>query len=89
MHTPSTNNVCQNQDTFNDAFSDALDNYYKENRLSQNAMIMYLVVFIVLFLWALYLAMKLKPSSERIAHIFFAMLFSPVYIISYYLNCLK
>lgn len=82
-------NVCKDQDSFNEAFSDALDNYYKENRAPQNIMVIYLVIFIILLLWAIYLAMKIKPSPERVVHIFFALIASPIYILSFYLNTLK
>lgn len=80
-------NVCKNQQTFDKAFQNALDNYYyNEPQMPVGITIMYFLLFILFLVWALYLAMKVQISSERIIHIIFAILLSPLYVISYYLN---
>jgi len=80
-------NVCKNQQTFNGAFQNALNNYYyNQPQMPIGITILYFLLFILFIVWALYLAMKVKMSPERIIHIIFAIIVSPLYIISYYLN---
>lgn len=81
-------NVCQDQATFNDAVGAALDTYGEERKVSTGAMTLYLVLVLVFFIWALILAFQLKRGNDRLLHLFVAMIGSPLYVISYYLNAL-
>lgn len=79
--------VCDNQADFNQAFQAGLKYVRKENMKKNQAwMWVSLVLFVIFFVWALSLAMKLNKGPERIEHLLFAMLFSPIYIIAHYLN---
>lgn len=83
-----SSNICQDQTSFNNALSIGLDTYRDEQKMSSGTMGIYLLLVLVLFVWALVLAFRLKRGNERLLHILVAMLASPIYIISYYLNCM-
>lgn len=76
-------NVCQNQDTFNQSMNQAIKYVDKKNRPSNAIQIIALAIFFVLLLWSLMLASK--SGMDKTLHYVLAMLFSPVYILSYYL----
>lgn len=82
--------VCENQSTFNEAVSIAIDNYKEENKMktTTGAITIYAILMFILFVWALVLAFRLKKGSERLLHLIVAMIVSPLYILSYYLNML-
>lgn len=77
-------NVCQNQDTFNQSLSQAVKYMEKKDRPSKAVQLVLLAVFFILLLWALLLASK--SGMDKTLHYVLAMLFSPVYILSYYLS---
>jgi uncharacterized membrane protein YvbJ len=76
-------NVCQNQDTFNQSVNQAIKYVDKKNMPSKTVQIIALVIFFVILLWALMLASK--SGMDKTLHYVLAMVFSPVYILSYYL----
>ena len=81
--------VCDNQDDFNMAFRKAVKYNNKENiKKSKPWMYVYLVLWLIFFLWAIILALQVPEGSDRVKHLVFAIVFSPVYVLSYYLNAL-
>lgn len=79
--------VCDNQPDFNIALREAIHNNAKENlRTDLPWMYVYTVIWMVFFIWALILAMKVANGQERVIHIVFAISFAPVYVLSYYLG---
>ena len=81
--------VCKDQASFNDAVKTAVKQM-NQDKMKENkgAKAIILVLYLVLAVWALLLAMNAKVSSqtERIIHLVFAIVASPVYILSYYLS---
>lgn len=84
--------VCESQASFNDAVGVALDTYKQNQKaasmtnVSTGALTVYILLTLAIFIWAIVLAFQLKKGSERILHLLLAMIASPLYIISYYLN---
>lgn len=79
--------VCNNQKDFNIALRHAIN--AENSRGDKASLFLYVVILFIMIVWAISIAMKMPPSSDRIMHLVFAMLFSPIYIISYYLSRLK
>lgn len=77
-------NVCQNQDTFNQSMNQAVKYIEKKNRPGKIVQLVALAVLFIIVLWALMLASKVD-SNDQTLHYVLAMVFSPVYILSYYL----
>ena len=79
--------VCQNQDTFNVALRKAIKENEKENMKKAKPWIyVYIVLWAIFLVWGVMLAMQISDQSERIEHIVFAIVFGPVYVLSYYLG---
>ena len=74
--------VCDNQSHFNVAFRKALKYNEKKNNKPNTYTTIAAIIWIIFFVWALVLAMK-EPAT---INIMFAILFSPVYVLSYYLK---
>jgi hypothetical protein len=86
-HYDPDQNVCTNQDDFNVAFRKAIDyNNRKNNRKIQAWLYVYGVIWLIFFIWAIVLAMQMPVGVERVEHLVFAMVFSPIYVIAYYLG---
>ena len=82
-----TTNVCDSQDDFNVAVRKAVKFTEKENLKKNRTWIyVYMVLWVVFFVWAVLLAMKIETGPTKIIHLVFAMLCSPVYVVSYYLG---
>jgi hypothetical protein len=80
-------NVCDDQDSFNQAFHQAIK--YNEKQMIKDAgpwFWVYLGLWVIFFFWAICLAMRVPPGNNRIEHLVFAMLFSPFYVIAYYIS---
>lgn len=75
--------VCNNQDDFNVAMREAINQIAVKDELPW--MYVYSIVWFIFLFWALTLALKM-PKEQRLIHLIFAIMFSPVYILSYYLN---
>lgn len=80
-------NVCNSQDQFNQAFVDALKYTRKQSEPKMWVQLVVLGLVVVMMVWALMLARG--ASGDRILHYLFALLASPLYIISYYLDSMK
>lgn len=79
--------VCDSQDDFNHAFQKAVKYVNKKNQPSKMAQLVILGLVLVLVVWAIMLAMK--SGGDQKLHLILAMVFSPFYIISYYLDSMK
>lgn len=79
--------VCDNQSDFNMAFKKAVkynnDQYMKKNK---GWVIAYSVILIIFIVWALILVSRMNGGDNRVLHYVFAFLFSPIYVLSHYLN---
>jgi len=83
-------NVCTNQDDFNEAFRKALKYNDKENMKKAKPWVyVYVVLWVIFFIWAIMLAMQVPPGPERIEHLIFAIVFSPAYVLAYYLGIIN
>ncbi len=49
-------------------------------------MTIYIVIHFILLFWGVMLALNSQPPENRVVHIVLAMLFSPLYVLSYYIN---
>lgn len=80
--------VCDNQSDFNIAVRKALKYNMKEDMKKAKPWIyVYMVLWAIFFVWAVIIAMKVAPAgAERTEHLVFAMVFSPIYVIAYYLG---
>lgn len=79
--------VCSNQSDFNMAFKNAIKYTNDENmKKARPWLYVYLGLWTVFFVWAILLAMKVQAGPERVEHLVFAIVFSPVYVIAYYLG---
>jgi hypothetical protein len=78
--------VCDDQNTFNQAFHDAVKYELKKEKPNKTAQIVGSIIYIALLFWAVSLAMKIQPKSESVEHILLAVLFPPVYIMAYYIG---
>lgn len=82
--------VCDNQNDFNVAVKNALKYNVKETEKKMKPYIYVMLVLGVIFLvWAILLAMQVAPGPGRVVHLVFAMMFSPMYVIAYYLGMLQ
>lgn len=83
-------NVCENQEIFNTAVKEALENYKEEeqktNKNSTALYVLYTLSIIVFLVWAIYLVTREKRNDERVIHFLYAIILSPIYVLSYYLN---
>lgn len=85
----SDSNVCQNQDKFNQAFHEALNND-KEKYMDKNKnwLTIYSILWLISMIWAVILAMKVKDPEHRVIHLVLAFLFSPIYVLSHYMSAI-
>ena len=82
-----SSSVCDTQNDFNVAFREAVKHDVRENEKKMKPMMYVSGVLMLIFLvWALLLAMQVPAGSVRILHLVFAIIFSPVYVIGYYLG---
>jgi|APSaa5957512535_1039671.scaffolds.fasta_scaffold469122_1 hypothetical protein len=85
-------NVCEDQNTFNNAIQKALNEYPKKeyNQLTsaQKTSIMiqriiYFVLGLIFIIWAVTLAQK---ANDNVLHTVLAIILSPIYVLSYYIS---
>lgn len=79
--------VCANQDTFNSALETAIEKAREKNR--KDNMVANSVMgalYLILLVWAVILAMRISDENTRILHMILAVLFPPLYVISYYIG---
>lgn len=78
--------LCSDQDSFNHAFYKALrHSRKKDDRNVSGVVCVYMIIHVIFLIWGIMLAFK-QPVENRIVHITLAMVFSPVYVVAYYLN---
>lgn len=83
-------NVCDTQDKFNVAFDKALKQNNKDSMKKTKPWVyVYMTLWMIFFIWALVLAMQVHHGPNRIVHLVFAMAFSPLYVLAYYLGALN
>lgn len=83
-------NVCDTQDDFNVAFDKAIKQNNKDAMKKSTPWIyVYIVLLMIFFVWALVLAMQVPPGPGRLVHLVLAMVFSPIYVLAYYLGALE
>lgn len=75
--------LCDNQDNFNDAFYKALK--YSNNKKMVSGVGIYMLIHLIFLFWGIMLALK-QPKDQQIVHITLAIVFSPAYVLAYYLN---
>ena len=79
--------LCKDQDTFNESVYKAIKEYDKKmSNKMKDPLTIYLVVHMIFIIWALILSLKHTKSEQRIIHIMSALIFSPAYIIAYYID---
>lgn len=78
--------VCQNQDTFNQSLRQAIKYNEKQDRPKKLVQLILLAIYMIFIVWALLLASKVSDVEGRKLHFVLAMVFSPIYIIAYYLG---
>jgi hypothetical protein len=44
------------------------------------------LIYLVFSLWALFLALRVSDQTHRVLHVLLALVFGPVYVMSYYLS---
>lgn len=76
--------VCNNQNDFNQAVYSAIK-YNQEQKLKGKWAVVGAVVWFCLLFWAVSLSLRYN-GPEKLLHVMFAILFSPIYIISYYVS---
>lgn len=82
--------VCATQDDFNVAFDKALKQNNKDAMKKMAPWVyVYMVLWLIFFVWALVLAMQVASGPTRVVHLVFAMVFSPIYVLAYYLGALE
>tara|TARA_Y100000389_G_scaffold170644_1_gene177769 strand:+ start:791 stop:1039 length:249 start_codon:yes stop_codon:yes gene_type:complete len=78
--------LCDNQDNFNDAFYKALkDSRKRDNKKMASGVGIYMLFHLIFLFWGIMLALK-QPKDQQIVHLTLAMVFSPAYVLAYYLN---
>lgn len=80
----SDSSICKNQQIFDKAVEKAIKYNVKENRLSNWSLMILSLIIIGIIFWALCLANNI--SHRKTIHYILALLFSPFYIVSYYIN---
>jgi hypothetical protein len=83
-------NVCDSQDDFNQAFDKAYEHLgQKVVKQLSGMMKLYIILYLVFFVWAVVLALKVQKGQTRTIHLVFAMAFSPFYVLGHYLNAFQ
>lgn len=79
--------VCDNQDDFNVAVREAIKyNNKQDMKKVQGVLGVWLALYVIFFVWAVILALKVQNPEHRIVHLVFAMIASPIYVLAYYLR---
>lgn len=75
--------ICDSQDSFNVALRSGLK-YNSDENLNEAKpwLYVYVVLWVIFLLWAMMLAMQVPAGSERVLHVVFAIVFSPIYVIA-------
>lgn len=80
-------NLCNDQDEYNHTFYKALNYSRKQDdKKMANAVGIYLIIHTIFLIWGVILAIKSQPPENRVIHITLAIVFSPVYVLAYYIK---
>lgn len=66
-----------------------IEDDYDNKRSSHLYNFLMAMIYMIFLFWAIILAMKVQNNENKILHMIFALLASPVYILSYYLSQYK
>jgi len=77
--------VCSDPKAFASALKRASKYVRKEEEPSRSVKVAFIAMYVIVAVWALILALKIAPKDELVKHLALALIFPPVYIISYYL----
>ena len=89
-HYDPGQNVCQNQDDYNQAFRNAIQYNNQQNiNDAKPWMWVYFALYLIFFVWALMLAMRVPYGPERTLHLTLALVAAPAYVLAYYLGVMK
>ena len=93
-------NICMDQNSYNQAFKSALNQYKKDEQIKYGYRcadddssckagvgIMF-IIMIIFYLWALILALKVNDKEHRTLHVLFALATGPLYVLSHYASML-
>lgn len=78
--------VCNNQDTFNASVNDAINYSIKQNEPSNTVQYVLVAVYLLAIIWAIMLAFRSNRGPEMQKNLVLAIVFAPVYIVSYYVT---
>jgi bacteriorhodopsin len=86
----TTGTPCTSQGNFNEALRAGIKYNYKQNQKKAKPWIwVYLALYVIFFVWAILLAVQVPAGQMRTVHVALAIVFSPVYVLAYYLGMLK
>lgn len=79
--------ICQNQKSFDKAMRKAIKYDQNKEKISRVSLIISLGISLLLIVWALSLVYNLNNNNNsKIIHYILAIVFSPFYLISYYVR---
>ena len=82
--------LCNDQETFNNAFRTAIKEYNKhESKKLSGVLTVYMIIHLFFIILGVMLAVKSVPKENRVIHITLAIIFGPAYCLAYYLNMLE
>jgi hypothetical protein len=82
-------NVCKDQETFNDAFKNAVKAQRKsDDKKIRTPLRMYIITHSIFVLWAIVLAMN-TSKTDQVLHLTMAIVFGPAYVMAYYISQLS
>lgn len=78
----SNENVCQDQQTFNQAFMKA-----QMAAQTNGASVIAFIIWLIFFIWGMQLIdNSIMEPAQRTEHVFFCFLASPLYVLCWYLG---
>jgi len=79
--------VCDNQTDFNQALRAGIQYNNKQNiNKSMPWLYVYLILYLIFFVWAIVLALRVPRGSQRTMHLTLALVFPPAYVLAYYVG---
>lgn len=74
--------ICQDQQSFDDAFKRASDKYKGVDKNTNKWKIILAVLWTILLVWAVSIAMRVSDRDSRTKHIFSALSVPPLYLVA-------
>jgi hypothetical protein len=75
--------LLNNENAFNNEFSNSLK---KRKTMSEQLLMFYTLVHLIFLVWGVMLAFRSVPRQNRVMHLTLAIVFSPAYVLGYYIN---